>query len=243
MITSYEIEGMHCESCVAKITAALQRVAGVVSTRVSLSPPHADIEANRPIPFSDLHNAVHGVGEYALKEPSNETTNEASSQKAVVSGENLYPLALIIGYLTGTVVLVAAVTNDWSLHRLMNHFMGSFFLVFSFFKLLDLQGFVGAYRSYDLIAQRAPAWGFFYPFVEMALGVAYIAEWKPLFVNSVTLVLMIAGAAGVLKSLLNKQTIRCACLGTVLNLPMTQVTLIEDLGMAAMAAFMVLRFL
>ena len=32
----------------------------------------------------------------------------------------------------------------------------------------------------------------------------------------------------------------CACLGTALNLPMTKVTLVEDLTMAAMAAGMLL---
>jgi hypothetical protein len=46
------------------------------------------------------------------------------------------------------------------------------------------------------------------------------------------------GAVGVLRVLLDKRSIRCACLGTALNLPMTKVTLIEDLTMAAMAAVM-----
>jgi hypothetical protein len=45
-------------------------------------------------------------------------------------------------------------------------------------------------------------------------------------------------AVGVLKALLDRRAIRCACLGTALNLPMTKVTLVEDLGMAAMAAGM-----
>jgi hypothetical protein len=61
--------------------------------------------------------------------------------------------------------------------------------------------------------------------------------------NSVTLVLMLVGAAGVLKALLDKRAIRCACLGTALNLPMTTVTLVEDLTMAAMAAGMLVLHL
>lgn len=40
----------------------------------------------------------------------------------------------------------------------------------------------------------------------------------------------------VLRPVLDKRRIRCACLGTALNLPTTTVTLAEDLGMAAMAA-------
>ena len=56
--------------------------------------------------------------------------------------------------------------------------------------------------------------------------------------NLVTLVVMLIGALGVLLVLLDKRSIRCACLGTALNLPMTKVTLVEDLTMAVMAAAM-----
>ncbi len=120
----------------------------------------------------------------------------------------------------------------------MRHFMGGFFLVFSFFKLLDLRGFSDAYRSYDILARAWPVWGFIYPFAELALGAAYLLNLNPIATNLVTLVLMLVGAAGVLKALLDKRAIRCACLGTAINLPMTTITVVEDLGMAAMAAVM-----
>ena len=81
-------------------------------------------------------------------------------------------------------------------------------------------------------------WGWVYPFVELGLGVAYLLAWMPLAINIITLVLMLVGAAGVLNALLNKRAIRCACLGTALNLPMTKVTLVEDLAMAVMAVVM-----
>lgn len=240
MMSSYEVAGMHCESCVAKIKSALERLPGVVSARVSLSPPQAKVDTDHSISISDLNTAVRSVGAYSLSEST--MPGKLDGQLAATEGgaERLYPLVLIVGYLVGTTVLIAAVSHDWSLHRLMSHFMGGFFLVFSFFKFLDLAGFAGAYRSYDLITQRAPSWGFIYPFVELALGLAYIAAWKPLFINTATMLLMIVGTAGVLKSLLNKKAIRCACLGTVLNLPMTKVTLIEDAGMALMAGAMLL---
>jgi hypothetical protein len=116
--------------------------------------------------------------------------------------------------------------------------MAGFFLVFSFFKLLDLRGFAGVYRSYDVVARAWPAWGFIYPFAELALGIAYLLNLNPIATNIVTLTLMLVGAVGVLKALLDKRAIRCACLGTALNLPMTTITIVEDLGMAAMAAVM-----
>jgi len=39
-----------------------------------------------------------------------------------------------------------------------------------------------------------------------------------------------------------KRAIRCACLGPVLKLPMTKVTLVEDLGMAAMLVLLTVNF-
>lgn len=154
--------------------------------------------------------------------------------------ESLYPLALIVGYIVLVTVLIAAATQQWGAHEMMRHFMAGFFIVFSFFKLLDLPGFVNSYRMYDLIAQRIPVWGWAYPFVEAGLGAAYLLNFSPRIVNAVTLVLMLIGAAGVLRALRGGQRIRCACLGAVLNLPMTKVTLIEDLTMAAMAAVMLI---
>jgi hypothetical protein len=116
--------------------------------------------------------------------------------------------------------------------------MAGFFLVFSFFKLLNLRGFSEAYQSYDVVARVWPSWGYIYPFLELALGVSYLANWNPIITNLATLGLMLVGAIGVFRTLWDGKAIRCACLGTVLNLPMTKVTLIEDLGMAAMAILM-----
>jgi hypothetical protein len=79
--------------------------------------------------------------------------------------------------------------------------------------------------------------------VELGLGVAYLLNFAPVATNTVTLVLMLVGASGVLRALWDKRAIRCACLGTALNLPMTKVTLVEDLAMAAMAAVMLIMMM
>jgi hypothetical protein len=108
--------------------------------------------------------------------------------------------------------------------------------VFGFFKLLNVPAFADAYRGYDVVAKVWPGWGYVYPFVEVALGAAYLANVVPVAVNVVTLVVMGVSTVGVVQSVLNKQKIRCACLGTVFNLPVSTVTLVEDGLMAAMAA-------
>lgn len=151
---------------------------------------------------------------------------------------SLFPLFLIAGYIAGVTLLAGVAAQDGSIAGFMRRFMAGFFIVFSFFKLLDLPGFVRAYRMYDLIAGPIPAWGWAYPFVELALGVLYLLDVAPRAVSAFTLALMAAGAFGVLRALRAGNRMRCACLGTVLNLPMTSVTLVEDLAMAAMAGGM-----
>ncbi len=113
--------------------------------------------------------------------------------------------------------------------------MGGFFLVFSFFKLLNLDGFADSYAMYDVVAKKFHSWGYIYAFIELGLGLAYVTGFNPLVTNSATFVVMSVSLVGVLQSVLNKRKIRCACLGAVFNLPMSTVTIIEDALMIAMS--------
>lgn len=153
------------------------------------------------------------------------------------------PLLLVVGYLVGIVAVVEIGAASFNLMRAMNHFMGGFFLAFSFFKLLDLRGFVDSYQTYDILARPVRAYGYAYPFIELGLGVAYLLNLVPVVTNAVTLCVMLLGIVGVTQALLQKRQIQCACLGTVFNLPMSKVTFIEDGVMALMAAGMLWQLL
>lgn len=174
---TYEITGMHCQSCVKKVTTALESIAGVRSAAVSLNPPRAQVTMDTDVATDELDRAVRSVGGYQLRDGEGDSPTVATTSTAAAAEtpkESLYPLFLIVAYIAGTVGLIAMATNDWTPHALMRYFMAGFFLVFSFFKLLDLRGFADAYRSYDVVARAWPAWGFVYPFAELALGVAYL---------------------------------------------------------------------
>lgn len=146
-----------------------------------------------------------------------------------------FPLLLIGTYLVGGTLLFEALDGGWNTTRMMSNFMGGFFIVFSFFKLLDLKGFADGFRSYDLIAKAIPAYGYVYPFIELALGIAYFAHFWPLFTNIATIVVMGAGTLGIAKSLMRGSQIQCACLGTVINLPLSTVAIFENGLMIVMA--------
>lgn len=231
-MVSYAIAGMTCNGCRAKVTAALQRLSPDVS--VTLDPPRAIFAGPAPA-LPAVSAALAGIGKYTAA-PVEESFR--SVEAAGTEGKNwlttYYPLLLIVLY-----IAVASLAGGGSDPMVwMNHFMAGFFLVFSFFKLLDIRGFADSYASYDLLAARWRAYGFIYPFIELALGAAFLFGWQPRIANVLTIIVMGFGSLGVINALRKKQAIRCACLGTVLNLPMSTVTLVEDAAMVAMAAAM-----
>ena len=58
----------------------------------------------------------------------------------------------------------------------------------------------------------------------------------------ITLFVLGATTIVVTKTLLDKKSIRCACLGTVLKLPMTEATFIENIIMIVMAISMLINY-
>jgi small basic protein len=131
-----------------------------------------------------------------------------------------------------------AAAGGWNGMLYMRTFMGLFLVVFAMFKLFDLPGFADGFQMYDLLGRRARLYALCYPFVELALGLAYLANAFPVATNIAVIVVMAFGALGVLAALRKGLDIECACLGTTLNVPLSTVALIEDLGMAGMAAVM-----
>ena len=120
----------------------------------------------------------------------------------------------------------------------MLDFMGLFFIVFSFFKMLDLNGFTQSFKMYDPLAKRVSFYGRIYPFIETLLGLIFLMRYEINIALITTLVLLVTTTTGVSKVLLQKQSIQCACLGTVLKLPMTEATFIENSIMIIMAILM-----
>jgi copper chaperone CopZ len=237
------LEGMHCAACVKRVTSALQPFAG--SALVTLDPPQvvlSDVRAS----LAQLQQAVAGAGSYKLgmaqvstiAEPVNLATNTATRGWFSV----YRPLLLVFAFITFAAAALSLRGGvEKPMESFMLDFMAGFFLVFGFFKLLDVRAFADAYRSYDLLAARWHPWGLIYPFIEVALGAAYLMRWQLTAVNWIALLVMWFSAIGVINALMNRRTIRCACLGAGFNLPMSTVTLIEDLLMVAMAAWMLLK--
>lgn len=235
MTHTYQLTGMTCTSCEAKVKSSLLTLPEVTSVEVSKENNTATISMDKHIALSSLQGALGGTGsKYQIKAMHHsETAEQAKSWLATYK-----PILLIFSYITAVTLLIQLFSASFNTMQWMQHFMAGFFLTFSFFKMLDISGFAESYAMYDIIAKRFKAWGFIYAFVELSLGLAYITGFQPYAVNVVTLLVMSISIIGVLQSVLNKQKIQCACLGAVFNLPMSTVTIIEDLLMIIMSGFM-----
>ena len=78
-----------------------------------------------------------------------------------------------------------------------------------------------------------------YAFIELALGISYLLKFNSLAINAITFIVMTVSIIGVLESVLNKRKIKCACLGSVLNLTISTITILEDALMISSAAMMI----
>lgn len=231
---TFPITGMTCGKCVEKIKQRLGEHSDIESASVTLLPPQAVAQARRDLSHDELNRWLAPLGHYRVAEetlfvpmpPADATTYR--------------PLIILLIYLLAVTAAVLFAVGRWDTMLAMRVFMGGFFIAFSFFKMLDLRGFADAYRSYDLVAKAWPGYGFIYPFIELGLGLACLAHFQPFAVNVATALVMVVSLAGVLRAVLSKETIRCACLGTAFKLPMSSVTIIEDGLMLVMAAAMLL---
>jgi copper chaperone CopZ len=258
--STYPLTGLHCQACVGRISRALAPLADSVT--VSLLPMQVVVQGPHASQ-AELALAVAQAGAYLLGEPAMAVPNDSKSRADAVPAAasatpttpntpltqrpaelvpsfftTYRPLLLLLGFIAAASVLAQTAHGSVTTAETMRLFMAGFFLAFSFFKLLDLQAFATAYAGYDLLAARWPAWGFIYPFVELGLGLAYLSHAAPMLTHSVTLAVMGFSALGVIQAVTQKRQIQCACLGAVFKLPMSTVTIVEDLGMFAMAAWM-----
>lgn len=228
MTHTYNITGMTCTGCLAKVQGLLQQVPNIEKVDISLAEGTADITMKKHVSTADLQQAFAAYPKYQLSEAVTQQSNvDINNEESKTWIQTYKPILFIFGYLLAA-SLIAGYSSSFNIMTMMRIFMSGFFLVFSFFKLLDINGFAESYSMYDIVAKRWRGWGYVYVFVELGLGLAFALNIAPVTVNAIMVVVMTLSLIGVLQSVFNKRKIRCACLGAVFNLPMSTVTIIED---------------
>jgi copper chaperone CopZ len=240
---TYKITGMTCNNCKASVEKYLSDIDSVSNVNVSLEIGEAEITMDKHVTTQVLKEAL--PEKYMLSEKQEKNVFVSTDVPSMPMDDEksklqqLKPLLLIIFYIASASILLHY--KNWSWNDFMLDFMGLFYIVFSFFKMLDLKGFPESFRMYDPLAKRVTIYGKVYPFIETALGLMFLMRYELNIALISTLIVLGITTIGVTKTLLDKKAIRCACLGTALKLPMTEATFIENTIMIVMAILMLLN--
>ncbi|MES2691342.1 MAG: MauE/DoxX family redox-associated membrane protein, partial [Bacteroidota bacterium] len=231
---TYHISGITCSGCINTIKNALYRIPGINQVDIEQASGNTSIVMEKLVATNELQQALKNT-KYQLSEQAVQSTGANDSASMWVTYK---PVLILLGMIT-LVSLAVQLNQDQFNHRhWMMHFMAGFFISFSFFKLLDVPAFANSYSNYDIVAKNVKAWGYIYPFVELALGIIMLIPAIWFEANVAALVIMSISSIGVIQNQFNKSPFQCACLGTVFNLPLGKISLIEDLLMVGMSAWL-----
>ncbi len=231
----FKIAGMTCSACVETVTKHLKNIKDVSKVDVSLTNEAVKIKMLESVPIHVLQQAL--PENYILSEQL-ENVDTTGQEKEKTDLQQLFPLFLVFFYITVTSLVLNRYTGTVS--GFMLDFMGIFYIVFSFFKFLDYKNFPGVFGMYDPLARVIPIYGWVYPFIETGLGLLFLFRLEIKIALISTLIILGATTIGVVRTMISKSTIQCACLGTALRLPMTKATLIENGIMLIMAVWMLI---
>ena len=152
-----------------------------------------------------------------------------------------YPLILSFSYIIGGAIISEYPYNNFDWKHFSRIFMGLLLLLFSYVKLLNPRGFVNTFKKYDIVTYKCELYGYAYPLIEATLGVFYIINYKPIIINSIIIGLLSINLIQVIIALFQKKKLECACMGSLgFNLPLSYVTITEDIIMIIMAAVMLI---
>jgi len=135
----------------------------------------------------------------------------------------------------GIVILLGYLTRDFT--SLADSLMAWFFLIFGSFKLLGYKMFTATFPDYDLISKFFPPYAKFYPFLEIIFGFFFLGQLA--LPSSLLIALVIITQAstlfGILRLKSKMRQYECACLGSVVKLPLSTISLLENISMIILA--------
>ena len=238
MSQKFQIQGMTCLGCADTIQTRLRKESDVISAEVSFENKELLLDAKVPVDNEYIDSIISNLGNYNVK---SQNANLLSKFLEHLSSKKPILLAL-------TIVIVSSLSiqtpfQNFDLDNWFITYMGLFFMLFSFLKLINIKGFSITFSKYDLLGKNIPGFSISYPFLEFCLGIAFLTNSLLIAANLATLIFMISQSIGVGNVLRKKEIIQCACLGSSINLPVSYLTLIENLVMVSMSSYMLFKLL
>ena len=138
------------------------------------------------------------------------------------------------------IFVISYIISFVSQRNFMVVFMGLFFILFSFFKVIHLKKFKESFSKYDLISRNVGFYGYVYPFIEFALGVLFLLEYHIKVLSLITIIILSSTTVGIFGKLRKGVILECACLGIVFKIPLSYVTIVENVIMIVMGVIILI---
>ena len=158
--------------------------------------------------------------------------------------ETSYQPVIAIFAMTFLMALAAAyvATGDWISILAAEWFIAFSMCALAIQKLQDVRSFSTMFLNYDLLARKWVPYGYLYPFGEGLAGLLMIAGILTWISVPVALFIGSIGAFSVFKAVyIDKRELKCACVGGDSNVPLGFISLTENLMMAGMGVWMLLK--
>ena len=150
-------------------------------------------------------------------------------------------LPLIYIYIFTTVVSIFMIyLYDLDTKNSITLFLGVFSITFSILKLIRLKDFVEAFSEYDFITQKVKAYGYLFPFLEFTFGVYFLLLIDNQLLEIACLFLFTLNFISVLNALSKNRKFVCACLGDLIKVPLSKVSLFENITMILGVIYLIL---
>lgn len=164
--------------------------------------------------------------------------------KVPVDGETSYWPVIVLFAMTALMAMAvsqAMTGSPFTQHAAM-WFVSLSMCVLALLKLQDVDKFATMFLNYDLLARRWVPYGYIYPFAEGLAGVLMTAGVLNWISIPVALFIGGIGAVSVFKAVyIDRRELKCACVGGSSNVPLGFISLTENLGMIAMAVWMIAK--
>ena len=115
---------------------------------------------------------------------------------------------------------------------LIKNIIASILISFGLIKLYNLYEFVSIFSKYDIITQYLPIYAYIFPFLEILLGLSIIIIKKNIYIQKIYQMIVlytIINLIGIYNGLQSKIPLKCGCMGSYFDLPLSNLTIIENL--------------
>ena len=231
----YKVQGMTCDDCVQTIKTKLELENEITEVNISLSESKLTVISNKNYEPEDLNKIIKNIGNYYIE---NNKSNKYKQGNLIDYIKTYKPILLALFFVV-LLAVISSIERSFSYKEFFRLYMGYFFIIFSFLKLQNIKQFALSFSKYDPISQKFFKFGIIYPFLELLLGILFILNFLGLTINILTIIIFIPQTIGVIIKLKNNEKISCACVGTSTEIPISNLTILENIIMCLMAIYMI----